>query len=397
MIDTTFFPDWEPRTFRDFLKWRWGMRGQTVAMPPADELDKVLPVRRPDASALAAPPTDGRMQATWLGHASVLIQWDGWCVLADPIFSERCSPVQWAGPRRVRPAPLCAAELPPVDVVVISHNHYDHLDYQTVRDLVKAQPSALFCVPLGMKCWFADVLGKTSAAQRVIEMDWSESLTLTHVDVVEHVNAVRSQEAGAMHRQNATSAAEVQVIGRTERPSLTVVCIPCQHWCKRTPTDDNKCLWSSWIAQTPTRSFYFGGDTGYCGEIFRTVGAIYGPINVAAIPIGAFGVPSERWFHKVSHMDPFEAVRCHYDLRAEHSMAIHWGTFPLTGEPILDPPTKLAIAREAATLDAERFVCFEHGETRVFGSARDLPELRAGEMKTAHDEREDEDMVTAQA
>ena len=179
-------------------------------MPPAEELDRRLPVRRPDASVLAAPPTDGRLQATWLGHASVLVQWDGWCVLADPIFSERCSPVQWAGPRRVRPPPLRTAELPPVDVIVISHNHYDHLDYQTVRDLVETQPGALFCVPLGMKCWFADVLGKESAARRVIEMDWSESLTLTHADVAEHITAVRAQEAGATHAQCATDAAGVQ-------------------------------------------------------------------------------------------------------------------------------------------------------------------------------------------
>ena len=115
VIDTELFPEWEPRTFGDFLRWRWGMRGKAAPMPPLDELQRALPVRRPDAAALAAPPTDGRLQATWLGHASVLVQFDGWSVLADPIFSERCSPVQWAGPKRVRPSPIQVDGLPRVD------------------------------------------------------------------------------------------------------------------------------------------------------------------------------------------------------------------------------------------------------------------------------------------
>ena len=119
------------------------------------------------------------------------------------------------------------------------------------------------------------------------------------------------------------------------RPRLKAICVPCQHWCKRTLTDTNKCLWCSWVVQTlsaetaeqpnaPRLSYFFGGDTGYCGGVFRRVGDAYGPMDLAAIPIGAYGVPAERWFHQPNHMDTDEAVACHCDLRARQSVAIHW-------------------------------------------------------------------------
>ena len=119
------------------------------------------------------------------------------------------------------------------------------------------------------------------------------------------------------------------------RPRLKAICVPCQHWCKRTLTDTNKCLWCSWVVQTlsaetaeqpnaPRLSYFFGGDTGYCGGVFRRVGDAYGPMDLAAIPIGAYGVPAERWFHQPNHMDTDEAVACHCDLRARQSVSIHW-------------------------------------------------------------------------
>jgi N-acyl-phosphatidylethanolamine-hydrolysing phospholipase D len=377
--DPKVFPRWEERGGGDFLKWRWAMRGQAAPLPPPEELERLLPVLAPDAAALGAPAAD-RVQATWLGHASVLVQWQGWTVLADPIFSERCSPVQWAGPRRVRPAPLAAEALPPVDVIVISHNHYDHLDAASVRDLARLQPHALFCVPLGMKCWFEGLLGASAAAERVVEFDWSEQVTITEADL------------GVTAGENAP-AAGAEPAGR---PPLTVVCVPCQHWCSRTPTDRNKCLWSSWIVKTDSCTFWFGGgrfspdlrarvgitrcfshslappsaDTGYAGEIFRSAAAIHGPVQLAAIPIAAYGVPAERWFHKPSHMDPEEAVATHEDLKAAQSIAIHWGTFLLTGEPIMEPPQRLAAALEAKGLAADAFVCLQHGETRAFDLLR---------------------------
>jgi N-acyl-phosphatidylethanolamine-hydrolysing phospholipase D len=209
------------------------------------------------------------MLITWLGHASVLAQFNGWNVLSDPIFSERCSPVQWAGPCRLRPPPLLAHQLPRIDAIVISHNHYDHLDTQSVVDLNTHHPDAMWFVPLGMKEWF-DATG----VYNVVEMDWSETIDLP--------NDSPSKE----------------------RSPLTITCVPCQHWCARSLLDRNKCLWSSWVLKVQGGgSFFFGGDTGYC-PIFKLIGNEFSDISVAAIPIGAYGAPFEAWFHAPNHMNP---------------------------------------------------------------------------------------------
>ncbi len=338
VIDPSLFPGYvnhiTENGFSKLVKWRRGMRGQAAPIPTAAELDAELPVRKPDLDALAAPPAD-RVQATWLGHASVLVQWDGWTVLADPIFSERCSPFQFAGPKRLRPSPVNAAELPPVDAILISHSHYDHLDLRSVRDLAAHHPRATFFVPLGLKRWFES----NCAAAAVVEFDWGDELTLDE-------RALGAERAG--------------------RPPLKIVCVPCQHWCKRTLTDTNRCLWCSWLVSTRRLTYFFGGDTGYCGEIWRECTEIYGACDLCAIPIGAYGVPAERWFHSPNHMDPVEAVECHRDLGSRQSVAIHWGTFLLTGEHIFEPPKKLAAAVAAKGLPPDSFVALGHGETRCF-------------------------------
>jgi N-acyl-phosphatidylethanolamine-hydrolysing phospholipase D len=346
VIDEAHFPRWVDfnSSFATLagntLKWQWKMKGgmKMVAPPSQAVLNRELPVFEPDRAALESPPA-GKVQVTWLGHASVLVQCDGWTMLADPLFSERCGPVQWAGParaKRVRPAPLQVAGLPRVDAIVISHNHYDHLDETSVRDLARAQPRAIFFVPLGMKKWFRSL----GVHRAVVEMDWSESVVL------------RDEDVGWE--------------GAAARPDLSIICVPCQHWCNRGAFDVNKCLWSSWVCKSENFAYYFGGDTGYCGEIFSKIGALYGPVDVAAIPIGAYGVPEERWFHRPVHMDPEEAVACHMDLRCRQSVGIHWGTFAMTGEPLLEPPQRVAAALIANELPRDAFVCLNPGETRAF-------------------------------
>jgi len=328
ILDPTQFPAAKSFGFRDFIKWRRNANPLPHYTP--DHLNKILPVRTLDSKALANPPPNA-MQATWLGHASCLVQWHGWNILADPLFSHRCSPVQFAGPARLRPSPCQAADLPDVDVVVISHNHYDHLDVDSVQALVKVFPGCLWFVPLGMKVWMAEC-----GVHNVVEMDWSESCTVA-CDRREHT-----------------------------RPALTVRCIPCQHWCKRTPFDLNKCLWCSWIVSTTDEaSYFFGGDTGYC-PLFAKAGELYGPLHLSAIPIGAYGDESESWFHRPSHMNPEEAVRCHMDLQSKNSIGIHWGTFQLTGEEILEPPQRVAAALKDNGLEEDAFIVLEHGETKVF-------------------------------
>jgi len=327
-LDPVEFPNAVEFGFREFLRWR-----RTVNALPKytdESLDDSLPVRTIDSGALSHPPPDG-MQATWLGHACCLVQWHGWNVLADPIFSERCSPVQFVGPKRLRSSPCQAADLPDVDAVVISHSHYDHLDVGSVDALVEAFPAIIWFVPLGMKAWMAGC-----GVRNVVEMDWSESIT---VECPRRANA---------------------------RPALTVRCIPCQHWCKRTPFDLNKCLWCSWIVSTTDgASYFFGGDTGYC-PIFAKAGELYGPLHLSAIPIGAYGDESEAWFHGTSHMNPEEAVLTHVDLKSKHSIGIHWGTFQLTSEDLLEPPRRLKAAVLDKGLAKDAFTVLAHGETKVF-------------------------------
>jgi N-acyl-phosphatidylethanolamine-hydrolysing phospholipase D len=286
--------------------------------------------------------------------------------------------MQFAGPKRIRPTPLQVDGLPRVDIVVISHNHYDHLDQNTIVSLSKEQPECLFCVPLGMKEWFVTVL-EEERGRRVIEMDWGQELELDGRDWREETRGGVGEsegegEGGVKGEDKSEDETEDGDATKAVRPPLTVVCVPCQHWCKRTPTDTNKCLWSSWILKTTNMTYFFGGDTGYCGEMFRLTGALY-PVDFAAIPIGAYGTPTERWFHKPNHQSPEEAVQCHVDLRSRQSVGVHWGTFLLTGEQVLEPPKRLVQAVEEEGLDKESFVVLEHGETRRFDLVRSCPRV----------------------
>lgn len=252
---------------------------------------------------------------TWVGHSTLLIQLDGVNVLTDPQWSERASPVSFAGPRRVVPPGLAFEALPPIHLVLISHDHYDHLDVATVKRLAEAHRPR-FVVPLGLKAWFA-AIGITD----VEELDWWES--------------------------------------RLER-GLTLTCVPAQHFAQRTPWDGNRRLWSGWTVAGRERRLYFAGDTAYY-DVFRDVGARLGPFDVAAIPIGAYVPPSMM---KTSHTSPEEALRLFAAVRGRRLLAIHWGTFDLTAEPFDEPPRRLRDEAARLGLEAERIWVLRHGETR---------------------------------
>lgn len=197
---------------------------------------------------------------------------------------------------------------------------------------------------IGMKSWMNDC-----GIFNVVEMDWSEEVVIdTHFQPCTEF-------------ENYVNEVNTDVISR---PPIQIVCIPCQHWCRRTLLDTNQCLWSAWYLATPRgpSSFFFGGDTGYC-PMFAKVGEHLGPIELSAIPIAAYGSESEAWFHKPNHMNPEEAVKTHLDLKSKHSIAIHWGTFQLTGEPILEPPRRLSEELARLNITQENFVCLKHGET----------------------------------
>lgn len=297
-----------------FLKWRWEKLHKDIPGPEAYDFP-VLPV---DQEALRA--NNDRASLTWIGHATFLIQFDGLNILTDPQFSERASPVSWAGPRRVVPPALGIAALPDIDAVVISHDHYDSLDVASVRALAKhnRERPLTFLVPLGMKAWF-DELGVGDA--RVVELDWGES-----------------------HR-----------LGR-----VRFTAEPSQHWGKRTLFDAFERLWASWVIESERGRLFFAGDTGYAPH-FEAIGDKYGSFDLALLPIGAY---EPRWFMQWYHVNPDEAVQIHQDLRARYSVAMHWGTFILTDEPLDEPPVKLAEALTAHGIDPAHFEVYRHGETR---------------------------------
>uniref|UniRef100_F6PVG1 N-acyl-phosphatidylethanolamine-hydrolyzing phospholipase D n=1 Tax=Xenopus tropicalis TaxID=8364 RepID=F6PVG1_XENTR len=315
------WPTWKTPSFWNILKWAFTEKDNSSVPSSREELDKVLPVVKPYFVQYPdfAGKTENGIRVTWLGHASVMVEMDDVIFLTDPIFSQHASPLSFAGPKRFRGPPCSVEQLPKIDAVVISHNHYDHLDYNTVVGLNERFGTELrWFVPLGLLNWM-----QSCGCDNVIELDWWE--------------------------QNC-------VPGHDE---VTFVFTPCQHWCKRTPIDDNKVLWGSWSVLGPSNRFFFAGDTGYCAA-FEEIGKRYGPFDIAAIPIGAY---EPRWFMRSQHVDPEEAVRIHADVRAKKSIAIHWGTFALANEHFLDPPRKLSEALERYGLNIDDFFVLNHGES----------------------------------
>jgi L-ascorbate metabolism protein UlaG (beta-lactamase superfamily) len=304
------------RSFFDLLSWK--LSAWREGLPKEPEGGYHPEVEKPDLVLLRE--HRANPSVTWIGHATLMVQMGGSTILTDPQFSERASPFDSFGPKRRVPPALSLEELPHIDVVVISHNHYDHLDRKTVTRLAE-QPGGppRYFVPLGLKPWFEE-LGITT----VTELDWWDEER--HGDV-------------------------------------RIVFTPLQHWSARTRFDANRSLWGGWLLESPDFRFFFAGDTGYSAD-FRDIRERLGPVDLAALPIGSY---EPRWFMKVMHVNPEEAVRIHKDLEARYSVAIHWGTFDLTDESIDEPPRKLAEALDAAGIPRERFFLMRFGETRDMG------------------------------
>jgi len=252
---------------------------------------------------------------TWIGHSTLLIQLDGVNILTDPQWSDRASPVHFAGPKRLMPPGMALEDLPPIDLVLISHDHYDHLDLETVRRLSQIH-HPLFLVPLGLKTWFADI-GITD----VEESDWWESRRIK---------------------------------------GLTVTGLPAQHFSGRTLWDRNRRLWGGWAIAGNSKRIFFAGDTGYY-DVFKEIGDRLGPFDLAAIPIGAY-LP--RAMMKMTHLTPEEALQLFADIKGQRFVAIHWGTFDLTEEPMEEPPKRLESEANRLGLDPSMVWVLKHGETR---------------------------------
>ena len=309
--------------------WHWTLDGGTEPPPGGYE---AVPVDTPDLGYLRANRSDTTV--TWVGHATVLLQLAGLNVLTDPQFSQRASPFTFVGPERRVRVPFTIADGPHVDVVLISHNHYDHLDVDSV-DALARQPggSPLFVVPLGVDTWM-----KARGIDNVVALDW-------------------------------WNARDIASAAGLASDRLRITFVPSQHWGARAPDDRFETLWGGYVIEriSPTSAaatwrFYFAGDTGYAPLFHELIHARFDRFDFAAIPIGAY--EPRRYLH-AQHVDPGEAVRIHRDLNVRQSLGIHWGTFVLTTEPFDQPPKDLAAALARERLPADAFVVFRHGETRV--------------------------------
>lgn len=326
------WPGAVPHGFGDFLRWSVTERRQR-------RLDRN---RHPDLPPSAFPRStpsfatpraaSDSILATWVGHSTFLLQIGGMNVLLDPVWSARASPVPFAGPRRHTAPGFPIDALPPIDLVLLSHDHYDHLDEPTVRHLLRSHRNARWLAPLGVGAWLA-----RRGANVVHELDWWE---------------------------------------RADVDALEITATPAQHFSGRSLTGRNSTLWTGWSIRArggvESPAVFFAGDTGAHPE-FGAIARALGPFDAAFLPIGAY---DPRWFMRPVHMDPEDAVAAYEELRAANGdraltfVAMHWGTFQLTDEPLDEPPLRTRAAWERAGLDPVLLWIAHHGETRSLVHAR---------------------------
>lgn len=318
--DGTFrnpWPDSGTHGLRDVARMLVGQRVARVPTPARDS----FPVAAP---RIVMPRADRAIAtATWMGHSSVLLQVGGLNILTDPVWSERASPMQWIGPRRVMSPPMGLEELPPLDVVLMSHAHYDHLDRGTVRRLAALHPEATWVAPLRLGRYL-----RGFGAREVVELDWWQQ------EVVK---------------------------------GATITGTPARHFSARRLGDRNATLWAGYAVEVEGRRAWFAGDTAWHPE-FRLIGERCGPFDLVMMPIGAY---DPRWFMRIVHVDPGEAVQAYVECASAYPAApsplmlgIHWGTFRLTSEPMDEPPKRVAGEWDRRGLEPELLWIAQFGETR---------------------------------
>lgn len=295
-----FFNPGEPDTdrgLRDILRWR--------RLAPDNPWPKHVEI----APVVPEPHVEG-LTVTMVGHATVLIQIAGINLLTDPLWSHRASPVRFAGPKRVMQPGIRLDDLPPIDAILLSHNHYDHLDIAALRN-IHARQSPLIVTPLGNDA----IIRRHISTARVETGDWGDMVAI-------------GQQA------------EIHIV-------------PALHWSSRGPADRRMALWGGFMIRAGGKLIYFAGDTGYgTGTIFRALRQKFGPPDLAILPIGAY---DPRWFMAAQHIDPEEAIQIMRDLDARMAIGIHWGVFKLTDEARDDPAERLAVGLAAGGIAPERF------------------------------------------
>jgi L-ascorbate metabolism protein UlaG (beta-lactamase superfamily) len=322
-----FNPAANARPLTDVIKW--SRTRQRTAWPAS------LPLNPHPAPPVVVEP--GAVAVTFIGHSTFLIRTATMVIMTDPVFTARAGPFGRMGPRRVRPPAIAPSALPPVDLVLVSHNHYDHLQPSSLRLFADR---AAYVAPLGV-------------GSQLNVPPKGGSYTLRH-----------ENERTASHQDPVVSAFRRKIEELDWWQSTTVgdaeiTCVPAQHFSARTLWDRNRTLWCGYVVRTGGLTVYFAGDSGYSPH-FEAIGARFPSIDVALLPIGAY---EPRWFMKPVHMNPDEAVRAHLDLRARRSIGMHFGTFQLTDEAIDEPLRALERAREAHGVSADAFSVLDFGET----------------------------------
>ena len=297
-----------------FLKW-------VLTRSKRNPLDNHPPIRPNNPEPVSAEPDEAVV--TWIGHSTFLLQLSGLNVLTDPIWSERASPVSFAGPRRLVPPGVTLDHLPEIHITLLSHDHYDHLDDLTVRYLIRRFPAMQWLVPLGV----ADFLTSRGAGI-VTELDWWKVASLR---------------------------------------GATFCCTPAQHFSGRFPWNRNATLWCGWVMRTDEKAVFFAGDTALHPD-FEEIAQRFGPFDASILPIGAY---EPRWFMRNVHMDPSEAVKAFVAMKNSNEISngvmvgSHWGTFRLTDEPVDEPPILARQAWATASLAADRLWILDPGEGRT--------------------------------
>lgn len=280
------------------------------------------PTTVPGQKAIKPETESDNLRITMIGHASVLVQQAGYNILIDPVYSDRASPISFAGPKRVNAPGIAFDDVPAIDAILITHNHYDHLDLATIKRLT-ARHSPRIITPLGN-----DSILKHGTSLRIECGDWYDTFALSD--------------------------------------SLNVTLVPAHHWSARTPGDRRMALWCGFVIQSSAATTYCAGDTGYGdGQIFRDIKARFGPPDVAILPIGAY---EPRWFMKDQHTNPDEAVQIMLDCGARHAIGAHWGTFPLANESRTAPIEALQEALKRHGIPSGKFVPAQPGDVWTNGS-----------------------------
>lgn len=294
----------------EVLKWWFG--GNDKGMWHLLNEDDVPP------SVLSAREVEkDEFRITFVNHATFLLQFNGCNILTDPIWSNRASPYQWIGPKRMRPPGIKFENLPPIDTVLISHNHYDHLDIPTIEKLHR-QHNPLFIVPLGV-----EHLLREHGIAKVVNMDWWDQ--------------------------------------KTVKSAFTVTAVPARHFSCRGLFDRNKTLWCGYVIESPAGVVYFAGDTGY-GKFVKEIGKKFPSIQASLIPIGAY---RPRWFMAPIHLSPEEAIQVHRDLQSEVSIAMHFGTFPLADDGMREGAQVLQQKMAENQMAADEFLVLQEGTTKT--------------------------------